>query len=299
MSDPLPSKTPSEVHHPPELYEALARSAVYVALGLGFAPPDRGEVGDRLASREGSEALAEALAAAGTSELAGAARQLSARPPDTGTYRLLFGHTARGAVPPYGAEFGSDTLFQQPQRLADLAGFYAAFGMRVDPAEHERVDHVRCQLEFLAFLARKEAYEIEHQVAPEARQCTAEDDWLEEIRKAERLFLREHLGRFAPAFGERLRQEDPDGFYGALGAVLRGFVEAECRRLGVAAGPDNLVLRPNEDDGAPMLCGGGAESLPGAAPGAGAPGSGLPILGPPAGRRGGGPPGPPEGDGPG
>ncbi len=184
-------------------------------------------------------------------------------------------------MPPYGAEYGSDTLFQQPQRLADLAGFYAAFGMRADPAEHERVDHVRCQLEFLAFLARKEAYEIEHHEA----------DWRDEIRKAERLFLREHLGRFAPAFGERLRREDPDGFYGVLGGLLRGFVETECRRLGVAAGPDNLVLRPNEDDGAPMLCGGGAESLPGAAPGAGAPGSGLPILGPPAGGRGGGPPG--------
>ncbi len=163
MSDPLPSRTPSEGHRPPgpELYEALARSAVYVALGLGFAPPERGEVRDRLASREGSEALAEALAAAGCEELAGAARRLSARPPVAGTFRRLFGHTARGAVPPYGAEYGSATLFQQPHRLADLAGFYAAFGMRVDPAEHERVDHVRCQLEFLAFLARKEAHEIE------------------------------------------------------------------------------------------------------------------------------------------
>ncbi len=299
MSDPLPSRSPSEdipsEDIPSECGRTLARCAVYVALGLGFAPPERGEVRDRLASREGSEALAEAFAAAGMSELAGAARQLSARPPDTDTYRRLFGHTARGAVPPYGAEYGSDTLFQQPQRLADLAGFYAAFGMRVDPVEHERVDHVRCQLEFLAFLARKEAYEIEHQVAPEARQRTAEDDWRDEIRKAERLFLREHLGRFAPAFGERLRREDPDGFYGVLGGLLRGFVEAECRRLGAAAGPDNLVLRPNEDDGAPMLCGGGTESLPGGSPGAGAPGSGLPILGPP----GVSPPRSPEGNGPG
>ncbi len=297
MSDPLPSRTPSEDRRPPpELHEALARSAVYVALGLGFAPLASGEVEDRLASREGSEALAEALAAAGCEELAGTARQLSARPPDSDTFRRLFGHTARGSVPPYGAEYGSDTLFQQPQRLADIAGIFAAFGMRVDPVEHERVDHVRCQLEFLAFLARKEAYEIEHRVAPEVRQCTAEDDWLEEIKKAESLFLREHLGRFAPAFGERLRREDP-GFYGILGGLLRGFVEAECRRLGVAAGPDNLVLRPDDDDGAPMLCGGGAECVEGAGrpgaglPGAGASGSGLPILGPPGGGHNDGPPG--------
>ncbi len=288
MSDPLPTRTPSEGCAPdaggppsPELYESLARSAVYVALGLGFASPERGEVGDRLASREGSEALAEALTAAGREELAGAARLLSARLPDADTFRRLFGHTARGAVPPYGAEYGSDTLFQQPQRLADLAGFYAAFGMRADPAEHERVDHVRCQLEFLAFLARKEAYEIERQVAPEARQRTAENGRRGEITKAERLFLRDHLGRFAPAFGERLRREDPGGFYGVLGGLLRGFVEAECERLGVAAGPDNLVLRPDADDGAPMMCGGGAQCLPGVgAPGSDSPGpGGLPIVG--------------------
>ena len=273
MSDLLHSRTPSDpTPSEPELGEALARCTVYVALGLGFAPPARGEVDDRLASREGSEALAAALAAAGTSELAGVARQLAARPPDTDTYRRLFGHTARGAVPPYGAEYGSDTLFQQPQRLADIAGIFAAFGMRVDPAEHERVDHVRCQLEFLAFLARKEAYGIEHR----------ENGWLDEICHAECLFLRQQLGRFASAFGERLRHEDPDGFYGVLGGLLRGFVEAECRRLGVAAGPDNLVLRPDADDGAPMLCGGGADCAEGAGlPGAGLPGSGLPILGPP------------------
>ncbi|MEE8525906.1 MAG: molecular chaperone TorD family protein [Thermoanaerobaculia bacterium] len=269
---------------PPELGEALARSAVHVALALGFAPPDRGEVGDRLASREGSEALVGALTAAGFGGLAGAARQLAARPPDTDAYRRLFGHTARGAVPPYGAEYGSDTLFQQPQRLADIAGIFAAFGVRVDPAEHERVDHVRCQLEFLAFLARKEAYEIEHR----------ESDRLEEIRKAERLFLREHLGRFAPAFGERLRQEDAGGFYDALGGLLRDFVEAECQRLGVAAGPDNLVLRPDADDGAPLMCGSGEECMATGPPASGAPGSSLPIVGPSAsggGCRNGGPPG--------
>ncbi len=263
-----------------------------MALGLGFAPPDRGEALDRLASREGSEALAEALAIAGASGLAGTARQLAARPPDIDTYRHLFGHTARGAVPPYGAEYGSDTLFQQPQRLADIAGIFAAFGMRVDPAEHERVDHVRCQLEFLAFLACKEAYEIEHR----------EEDWRDEVCKAERLFLRQHLGRFAPALGERLHQEDGGGFYGVLGVLLRGFVEAECRRLGVAAGPDNLVLRPDTGDGAPMMCGGGEECLSdGGAPGSGLPGSGLPIAGQPGslppGCGKGGAPGPPQGDG--
>lgn len=233
--------------------EALARCAVYVALALGFAPPGRERVGSRLASRRGAEELAAALAAAGVD--AAGVEVLAACPPDAETYRRLFGHTARGGVPPYGTEYGNDTLFQQPQRLADLAGFFAAFGLRLEPAEHERVDHVRCQLEFLAFLARKEAHAL----------ATGDAGMLAEVRRAQRLFLRDHLGRFAPALGEHLRREDPRGFYGVLGQVLRRFVEAECRRRGVAAGPENLVLRPNDDDGVPMACDGG-DCLPGGCP---------------------------------
>lgn len=234
--------------------EALARCAVYVALALGFAPPGRGRVERRLASPRGARELATALVAAGVG--AAGVEALAACPPDVDTHRRLFGHTARGSVPPYGTEYGHDTLFQQPQRLADVAGFFAAFGLRLESAEHERVDHVRCQLELLAFLARKEAYALE----------TGDARMLAEVRRAQRLFLRDHLGRFAPALGERLRREDPEGFYGALGRVLRRFVEAECRRWGVAPGPENLVLRPNDDDGAPMACG-SAECLPGGCPG--------------------------------
>lgn len=250
------TRTPSEAapEEPVAREQALARCAVYVALAMGFEPPGQGGVQSRLANPRGARELAAALAAAGTA--AGAVEALATRRPEVDDYRRLFGHTARGSAPPYGTEYGRDTLFQQPQRLADIAGFVAAFGMRLDETAHERVDHVRCQLEFLAFLCRKEAHAME----------TGDGEALTEVRKAQRLFLRDHLGRFAPALGERLRREDPEGFYGVLGKVLRCFVEAECERLGVAAGSENLVLRPNDDDGAPMVCGGGAECLPGGCP---------------------------------
>ncbi len=45
MSDPLPSRTPSEAREaapppaPPALDAAYARSAVYTALAVGFGPP--------------------------------------------------------------------------------------------------------------------------------------------------------------------------------------------------------------------------------------------------------------------
>jgi TorA maturation chaperone TorD len=74
-------------------------------------------------------------------------------------------------------------------------------------------------------------------------------------RDATRAFLRDHLGRWAPAFGAGLERLDPAGFYGALGRLLAAVAAAECRRLGVAAGPALLRLRSPAPDDTPMACG--------------------------------------------
>ena len=107
-------------------------------------------------------------------------------------YQRLFGHTARGAVSPYETEYGNESLFQQPQEMGDLAGFYRAFGLRLNVAERERLDHISCECEFMLFLALKEAYALEH----------ADTAMGEETSKAVRLFLRDHLGRFGPTFAK-------------------------------------------------------------------------------------------------
>lgn len=161
----------------------------------------------------------------------------------------LFAHTARGLVCPYETEHGQDGLFQQPRQLARIAGFYQAFGLTVRRAGRERADHASCELEFLKFLAYKEAYACESQ----------NDAMLEETRKATRLFLKEHLGRFGRTFARTLTQHDADGFFGRLGETLFDFVTFECRRLAVQPGPSRLRLRSAEDEGIPMACGGGSE----------------------------------------
>ena len=145
----------------------------------------------------------------------------------------------------YETEYGEKDMFQQPQELADLAGFLSAFGLRLSPGEYGRVDHVSCECEFLSFLARKEAYALE--VGDEAMQ--------EETVKAERLFLRDHMARFAPAFARSLEREDRAGFYAALGALLLALVTHECTRLGVKLGTPSLKLRIAADDQVPAACG--------------------------------------------
>ncbi len=157
----------------------------------------------------------------------------------------LFGHTARGVVCPYETEFGHPGEFQQPRQLGKVSGFYNAFGLTVRRDERERADHVSCELEFLAFLSNKEAFALEHNDA----------DMLRETRKAMRLFLLDHLGRFGRAFAYLLCKEDGQGFWGRIGGVLYEFLTLECRRLDVAAGPALIPLRPAEEAGVPMACG--------------------------------------------
>jgi TorA maturation chaperone TorD len=154
-------------------------------------------------------------------------------------------------VPPYETEYGADSLFLPAQEMGDLTGFYRAFGLAPNPAAHERPDHISCECEFLLVLARKESYALER------------DDpvMLEETRRATRLFLRDHLGRWGPAFGLKLGREDRDGFYGALGDLCQAFVGQECARVGVPVGPEFLRLRSARAAEAPMACGPAAEPL--------------------------------------
>jgi len=247
---------------------ALCRSLLYEALALGFSPPTS-QTCRRLGTDSAAAALSEAAAFLEGEEgmtLARRARSLAA-PAGTPcleelstSYQDLFGHTARGPVPPYETEYGDDTLLQKPQEMADIAGFFRAFGLVPDPAARERFDHVACELEFLAFLSRKEAHALE----------SGDAAMLEATRHATRLFLRDHLGRFAPAFAQRLRRENPGHFYGCLGDLLMEFVEAECRRFHAPSGSASLRLRIDLDDKAPILCGGAEGCLPGACDGAGA-----------------------------
>jgi DMSO reductase family type II enzyme chaperone len=238
---------------------ALCRSILYETLALGFRPPTDETIA-QLASTEGANARASAAAvldAAWNTGLADLIRRTSAPQPLCSLaalespFRRLFGHTARTVVPPYETEYGEDSLFQPPQEMSDLGGFYQAFGLSLRPSEHERIDHIACECEFLLFLARKEAYALLQDDAP----------MLEETRRATRLFLRDHLGRWAPAFGRKLAREDRGGFYGALGELLVAYVTHECARVGVPAGAELLRLRSTSLEDAPMACGSSQELL--------------------------------------
>lgn len=243
---------------------AYCRAALYSALAIGFRYPEQDGL-DRLLTPESKACLSSAAAELYPTQqrkLLSAIRNL---PPAAGVessalaslHRRLFGHTAHGLVPPYETEYGNEAVFQQPQELGDLMGFYRAFGLGLKDAGKERPDHVSCEFEFLMFLALKEAYALENN----------ERELLAETRKAEKLFVRDHLARFLPAFANKLSREDSNGFYGRLAELCLCVITAECTRWSIPCGPANLGLRPADDSRVPMACGNGAEcGLAGAGP---------------------------------
>ena len=160
-------------------------------------------------------------------------------------YLCAFGHAARGPCPLNEIEYGdlkADALFQ-PHRLADLSAFYRAFGLEVGEDAGERQDHLSIEFEFMSVLAAKEAYALEQQL----------DEELGLSRIAQLRFLREHLGRWLPAFIWRLSKSVVDGPLLAVANFSRAFVNHDCGRFAIMPGSEDLVLRP-VDEGAESLC---------------------------------------------
>ncbi|MGQ0613392.1 MAG: TorD/DmsD family molecular chaperone [Planctomycetaceae bacterium] len=154
-------------------------------------------------------------------------------------YDRLFGHTVRGPCPTYEGEYGEPRGYRFAHEIGDLQGFYAAFGLRPARRAGERADHIGTECEFYAFLALKEACAEELHGAEKAERC----------REARARFLREHLGRFAPALAARVRRRSEEPCFVEAAKLLEEALKVESEALGVEIGPDDLGLRA--DAGSP------------------------------------------------
>ena len=123
----------------------------------------------------------------------------------------------------YETECGLPHEFRQSQEMADIAGFYRAFGFNIGGKVRERPDHVSAELEFMHILALKEAYAAENGVAEHVEICV----------EAQRKFLQEHLGQWVGLFAESLKQSATDGPFVALARFGSTLVLADAGRLGV------------------------------------------------------------------
>lgn len=154
----------------------------------------------------------------------------------------LFSLSVAGGIPPYETEYGIKNVFMKTQQMADISGFYRAFGMEMSDSAHQRLDFIGAELELMCWLTLKEERAREKALKKEAEIC----------RDAAQKFMSDHLGRWAPFFGEEIAKASQLPFYRRLGQNLSTFVVAECRRLGVE--PKKLSGRTPEGPPAEFSC---------------------------------------------
>lgn len=212
--------------------QLLARAGLYHLIAQGITYPDAGHaIHIQSATRDLLEAAAqgalprpiepalrEVLRAWRTAELAALRAEYS---------RLFLGS---GLVPLREGGYGDAMRFAgQPADIADLNGFYLAFGFELSGSPP---DHLGTEAEFVSLLHLKAQWAL---VRGRPR----------EVRLAEHAlgrFLEAHLGRWTTALQGALQDARAMAPYATLAAVLRTAVETDCFRLRVkpiALGRDN------------------------------------------------------------
>lgn len=211
----------TEAHR--DLVEATGRFTVYslLATGLAFPTAERLELlSSRLLPAAAVLALPGDLGDALT-----AARSAAGTDLDEARHHhmRLFPPIASQDAPGYETGYRGDGIFQQAALMADIAGFYRAHGLRAGGSQRERVDHITVELEFMAYVARKETVAIRHGSLVEAEVC----------RDTSALFLQDHLGCWAPAFGRRAAAVATSPWLREIGHLIDVWVRYDALAFGV------------------------------------------------------------------
>jgi TorA maturation chaperone TorD len=111
-------------------------------------------------------------------------------------------------------------VFNRYQRMADVGGFYRAFGFEPSGDAHQRPDFIGLELEFMQLLLIKLAYAMEQ----------GWDDKVEACRDAEKEFMKEHLAWWVPAMCENLRGASTCAYFKQLSDFLEAFIASEASR---------------------------------------------------------------------
>jgi len=126
----------------------------------------------------------------------------------------------------YGAEHLAQNESQRAAFLADIMGFYRAFG--VEP-RHDRPDALRCELEFMHYLVFKEQRALADSGLPDAAAKAAI------CLEAQKKFFTEHLYPAATIVAKAIVAQSEEPFYRQIATELLAFLEQEAQLLGVGA----------------------------------------------------------------
>jgi len=137
-----------------------------------------------------------------------------------------------GAVWLYATEYMIDNEFERARLLADINGFYTAFGIE---SHLERPDAINCELEFMQYLIFKR---------DRIRQGLIEDETGEKAKvclEAERNFFVTHVAPGAERIANKILSQTDDSFYTEAARELLLWLDAEKKHFGVV----NVADQPN------------------------------------------------------
>lgn len=214
----------------------LQRAMRYRALALLFAPPDaRGATELRELARDvGEDALLALTEAYG--------------PAASGDYHRAVGPT--GIVRDSESDYEVNPLGGKGPLLADVAGFYLAFGYQDETLVGMSPDHASMEFGFMAWLAFRAAYALHVGDAEAEATCVA----------ASESFAREHVARWTPTLFARLQERAAGTWFeraaGYAAVALQGM---EPGRVAAPVEDRRRVALPMLDDS--DACGIGADTV--------------------------------------
>ncbi len=157
-------------------------------------------------------------------------------------YNRLFTATGSVLLPIYETEYAMDTVFAKTKELADLTGFYLAFGVELgNDSQGERPDHASIELEFMATLLIKEAYARNEGWDDKANVCL----------EARKKFLKDHIGRWGPTLCMMAKHKTEVEFYKTIAGLTMDLINKDVKDLNVKPGfvePfEKVIQKINED----------------------------------------------------
>lgn len=208
--------------------ELLNQAAQFRLMALAFAFPEP----DVRRTLEAALAGLESAAAGGNPHRAvSSTRALLTHDDAAREYTRLFAGAT--PVPLRETAYGEGGRYAgREHALADLGGFYRAFGFGLAPDAAELGDALGAELEFYGLLLVKEAYAAVHGDA-EGGDITS---------RAAAAFLDSHLGRWPNAMAQRLRAVDSGTVYLPVAEAACELVAGECERRGVVPAPAPALL---------------------------------------------------------
>lgn len=144
-------------------------------------------------------------------------------------------------ISPYETEYMSEKVSRKPFELADISGFYKAFGFNVaqDLDNKESCDHISIELEFMAILTWKHEY---------AKNLNQEEN-LKIVHDARKAFLKDHLAKWGFFFCEQINRLTGYEFYKKLARLYKRVLILECDRYSIEVSDMNQQMIRVPEDG--------------------------------------------------